>query len=87
MTESEALANKLFALNQGYYNLFLALGAFAGIYFFMAGHTIRGTTLIGFSTGSMAAASMVLAFSAPNLKKAAGKQGLFPWLTLTCMLF
>jgi len=49
-----------FAYNQGFYNLFLAVGALLGPVFLLTGYTTAGWTLYLFSCGSMVAAAVVL---------------------------
>ena len=48
------------AFNQGFYNLFLAIGAAAGIASILLGHPEIGRTLVFFTCGSMALAGLVL---------------------------
>ena len=48
------------AFNQGFYNLFLAIGAAAGIAAIASGQLEVGRTLVFFSCGSMALAGLVL---------------------------
>src|SRR5258705_9672640 len=42
----QADATKLFAFNQGFYNLFLAIGVFAGLAFVLTAHPRVGWTLV-----------------------------------------
>src|SRR5262245_39566081 len=53
-------AVRIWAFNQGFYNLFLAAGAFAGVAAWMTDHEIVGDTLVLFSCGAMALAGVVL---------------------------
>jgi putative membrane protein len=48
------------AFNQGFYNLFLAVGAVGGIAAVLLGRSEIGRTLIFFTCGSMALAGLVL---------------------------
>jgi putative membrane protein len=48
------------AFNQGFYNLFLAVGALGGIVAILIGRPEIGRTLIFFTCGSMALAGLVL---------------------------
>ena len=48
------------AFNQGFYNLFLAVGAVAGVLAVNAGQVAAGRALVLFACGSMAAAGVVL---------------------------
>ena len=78
----QAQATKLFAFNQGFYNLFLAIGVFAGIALLLAGHRVSGFTLVTWSCLSMLGAAIVLAASAPQLRRGALIQGAAPLLFL-----
>ena len=78
----QADANRLFAFNQGFYNLFLALGVFAGLALVLAGHPGAGLTLATWSCLSMFGAAVVLAASAPQMKRGALIQGTAPLLFL-----
>lgn len=60
-TEPEAAAMKFLAFNQGFYNLFLALGAFAGVALVVCGRDEAGRAIVGFACACMAGAAAVLA--------------------------
>jgi putative membrane protein len=60
-SQADADTIKLMALNQGFYNLFLALGAIAGIVAVGLGHRTVGVTLMAFATACMLGAGLVLA--------------------------
>ncbi|MFI6426202.1 DUF1304 domain-containing protein [Promicromonospora sp. NPDC050880] len=79
-TAEEAEATRQLALNQGYYNLFLAIVTVVGIVLTAAGSTAAGTALVLAGAGSMVAASVVLVVSDPAKRGAALKQGLVPAL-------
>jgi putative membrane protein len=64
-------AVKPWALNQGFYNLFLALGMFVGLYFVLSKQIMLAGVLVGFCGLSMIGAGLVLWFSAPNLRRGA----------------
>jgi putative membrane protein len=81
----EAEATRLLAFNQGFYNLFLAVGAAVGVVLVAAGATVAGTALIALAAGSMAAAGVVLAASQPRLLRAALLQLLPPALGLAAL--
>lgn len=85
-SEEEALATKEMAFNQGYYNLFLGIIAAAGAVSVLLGRPEVGLALIGAGTGSMLAASLVLALGSPDKRGAAAKQGILPALTLITLL-
>ena len=66
------------AYNQGFYNLFLALGAALGLVLWWTGHDTAGRTLALFGTGSMAAAAAVLVATGRRYLRAALSQGTLP---------
>ena len=78
----QAQATRLFAFNQGFYNLFLALGVFAGFALVLAGHPVAGLTLATWSCLSMLGAAVVLVASAPGMQRGAVIQGAAPFLFL-----
>lgn len=80
MTAQEAEAMRPMALNQGFYNLFLAIVTAVGIVLAATGSTAVGAALVFAGAGSMAAAALVLVVSDPSKRGAALKQGLVPLL-------
>jgi putative membrane protein len=78
----QAQATRLFAFNQGFYNLFLALGVFAGLALDLAGYPVAGLTLVTWSCLSMVGAAIVLLASAPQMQRGAVIQGAAPLLFL-----
>jgi len=78
----QAEATRLFAFNQGFYNLFLALGVFAGFALLLARRPVAGLTLMTWSCLSMFGAAVVLAASAPQMKRGALIQGTAPLVFL-----
>jgi putative membrane protein len=85
-TAEEAETTKLLALNQGFYNLFLAIVAGVGIAAVMSGHKAIGSALIFAGVGSMAAAAVVLLASAPDKARAALTQGTFPVIAVVLLV-
>ncbi|GAB3557341.1 DUF1304 domain-containing protein [Arthrobacter alkaliphilus] len=81
-TQSDAETTKPLAYNQGFYNLFLAIGALVGIVFVMLGHPQVGWTLVFSSCGSMLLAAVVLAASGKKYLRAAVLQGTTPLLAV-----
>ena len=81
-TREDAEARRLFAFNQGFYNLFLAFGVFIGLAMLHAGgNPVVGETLVLCSCASMLGAAIVLFFSAGRrMLRAAVMQGAFPLL-------
>jgi putative membrane protein len=86
MTAQEAEVTKPLALNQGYYNLFLAIVTGVGIVLTAAGSTAAGAALVLAGAGSMFAASLVLVISDPTKRGAALKQGLVPLLGVIALV-
>jgi putative membrane protein len=80
MTAQEAEAMRPMALNQGFYNLFLAIVTAVGIVLAATGSTAVGAALVFAGAGCMAAAALVLVVSDPSKRGAALKQGLAPLL-------
>jgi putative membrane protein len=85
-TPEEVAATHDLAFNQGFYNLFLAVMAAAGIATYLAGNEAVGATLIVAGTGCMLAAAIVLFVSNPPKRSAAIRQGMFPLLAVAAML-
>lgn len=87
-TAADAAACRLFAFNQGFYNLFLAIGIVAGVaVLHLGGNAVVGQTLVLFGCACMLAASLVLVFSGGRrMWRAACIQGLFPLLAWGCWL-
>lgn len=71
LQEKDHAAVKVWALNQGFYNLFLALGVFLGMSFIFQKQFFVAGVLIAFCGLSMVGAGLVLWFSAPQLRKGA----------------
>jgi putative membrane protein len=69
------------AFNQGWYHLFLAIGAIVGVAVVRSEAAV-GMTLIVFACGSMLAAALVLVLTDRSMAPAALKQGLLPALAL-----
>jgi len=82
MSEEQSQTTKLLAFNQGFYNLFLALGTFAGLWLIGAGRTDQGLVLVSFTCLCMVVAAMVLAWSSPRMIRGAAMQAMFPLVFL-----
>ena len=82
----EAATTRSLALNQGFYNLFLAIGTAVGL-ILLATPSLRqaGYALAFISLGSMVAASLVLLISNPKLARAAATQGALPLLAVVAL--
>ena len=81
--EDAALMRSLF-YNQGFYNLFLAIGTAVGIAM-MDSNRDAGVALVTLATGSMVAAALVLITSDPSKARGAVVQGLFPSIGLIAL--
>jgi len=81
-TEAQAHTTKALALNQGFYNLFLAVGVFGGLALSEMGHYRAGIILVTWNCLSMLAAAVVLAASSPGMMRGALIQGLPPLVFL-----
>ena len=82
-SQADAETIKPMALNQGFYNLFLAIGVAVG--FFLLPHPTlhaAGVMLILFCCASMLAAALVLVISNRRMARAALTQGLLPLLAV-----
>ncbi|MCJ1706287.1 DUF1304 domain-containing protein [Microbacterium sp. VKM Ac-2923] len=82
--QQTAEATRPMAYNQGFYNLFLAVGAAIGIVLWTVNGVgdIAGRTLLIFSLGSMVAASLVLVTSGRKYLRPASIQGTLPLIGL-----
>jgi putative membrane protein len=91
-SQEAAEITKPMAYNQGFYNLFLAIGAAIGLALFWAGGPdttadVAGRTLVLFSLGSMAAAALVLVTSGAKYIRPALIQGTLPLIGFVLFLF
>ena len=77
-SQADADTVRPMAFNQGFYNLFLAIGVLAGILLIAASRTAAGLAVAVFAAGSMVAAALVLSVSSPKLTRAAAVQGIPP---------
>ena len=88
--QATADAVKPMAYNQGFYNLFLAIGAIIGLALFWAGGAVAevaGRTLVLFTLGSMVAAALVLISTGSKYLRAALLQGTLPLIGFVLFLF
>ena len=74
------------AYNQGFYNLFLAIGAIIGLILFGVGMHAAGLALILFTMASMVAAAIVLVTTGRGYIRAALVQGILPLIGFVLML-
>ena len=85
MDRESAEATKEMAFNQGFYNFFLAIEAFAGIAVYYLASRPVGLTLVLFGVGSMLAAALLLFVTSPDKRSAAIKQGFLPLLAVVTL--
>lgn len=90
--QAAAETTKPLAYNQGFYNLFLAIGTVLGIVLFLAGPAesgvrAAGLALVLFSLGSMVAAALVLLTTGTKYLRAALIQGTLPLIGFVLYLF
>ncbi len=88
--QAAAETTKPMAYNQGFYNLFLAIGTIIGLSLLWAGGDVAevaGRTLVLFSLGSMLAAALVLTTSGAKYLRPALIQGTLPLLGFVLILF
>jgi putative membrane protein len=81
-SQADAETTRPMAYNQGFYNLFLAVGALIGIGAVLLGQPVVGWTLIFTSCGSMLLAAAVLALTGRKYLRAAATQGTTPLLAV-----
>ena len=82
--ESEEDANvvRSFAYNQGFYNLFLAVGVAIGIALVALGQPVAGEAILLFACGSMIAAGVVLYLYNASFLRAAAIQVVPPLIAV-----
>lgn len=83
---ADVAAVRPWALNQGWYNLFLAVQALVGVVLVASGTVGVGVALLVAGVGSMLAAALVLVGSDRRRARAAATQGTIPALTLLALL-
>lgn len=85
-TEEEARITAPLALNQGFYNLFLAVDVIVGIVLVATGGTAAGITALLIGTGSMVAAGLVLIVSDRSKARAAVVQAIVPLVAVVLLV-
>jgi putative membrane protein len=81
-SQADADTVRPMAYNQGFYNLFLAVGAAVGVVLLATEAAQAGYAVALFATLSMVAAATVLVLSNPKLARAAVTQGALPLLAV-----
>lgn len=86
--KSQADANLMesMAFNQGFYNLFLALGTAVGLFLLTWGNPVAGKWVLLVALSSMTLASIVLFISHRKMWRAALLQGVAPLLGIVFLL-
>ncbi|OJF15827.1 DUF1304 domain-containing protein [Couchioplanes caeruleus] len=84
-SQHDADAIRPMAFNQGWYNLFLALGVLAGVAATASGRTVAGASLIGFAGACMAGAGAVLLATDRRFARAAAVQAAPPLVALVAL--
>jgi putative membrane protein len=84
VSAEDAAIMKPWAYNQGFYNLFLAIGTAVGLGMIGANRD-AAVGVIVLATGSMVAAALVLITSDPSKARGAIVQGLFPTIGLIAL--
>ena len=85
-SEADAAVVRSWAYNQGFYNLFLAVGVALGLGLVATGDIASGRVLIIFACGSMVAAGVVLYLHNPHFLRAAVVQAVPPLIALAATL-
>ncbi|MGO7983405.1 DUF1304 domain-containing protein, partial [Rhizobium johnstonii] len=74
-SQADADTTRPMAYNKGFYNLFLALGAFGGLGLYWGGQTAAGCALVLFTMGCMVLAAILLTTTGRGYGRAALTQG------------
>ncbi|OFE18421.1 epimerase [Humibacillus sp. DSM 29435] len=85
--QASAETTRPMAYNQGFYNLFLGVGAALGLVLWFTGHESSGKALVLFSTASMWLAAAVLVTTGRRYLRAALTQGTLPFVGFVLFLF
>ncbi|AGC48509.1 hypothetical protein MYSTI_07237 [Myxococcus stipitatus DSM 14675] len=85
-SQAEADIMKSMALNQGFYNLFLALGVLVGIGLVHTGSAATGVVAVVFGCACMVLAALVLVSNNRRFLTASLVQGLAPLLAISLVV-
>ena len=85
-SEADATVVRSFAFNQGFYNLFLAVGVAIGIALVALRNPAAGEAILLFACGSMIAAGVVLVLHNPRFARAAAIQIVPPLVAVLAIL-
>ena len=86
-SQEQAEVLKPMAYNQGFYNLFLGVGAAFGLIRFWSGSEVAGVTLVLFTTACMVLAAAVLTTTGRGYVRPALIQGTLPLIGFVLFLF
>ncbi|NRD48175.1 DUF1304 domain-containing protein [Corallococcus exiguus] len=86
-SQADADVVKPMALNQGFYNLFLAVGVLVGVALVHSGAVASGVAAVVFGCGCMLAAAVVLVSSNRRFLVASLVQGGLPALAISLVVF
>ncbi|QAT87037.1 hypothetical protein EJ065_5503 [Corallococcus coralloides] len=86
-SQADADVVKPMALNQGFYNLFLAVGVLAGVVLVHTGAVASGVAAVVFGCACMLMAALVLVGSNRKFLKASLVQGALPALAISLVVF
>jgi putative membrane protein len=84
--EESVKTTKLLAFNQGFYNLFLAIGTIVGLCLVLNNRLNTGLTIIASTCSIMLGAGIVLLISSPRMLRGALIQGIPPLIFLVLLL-
>ena len=84
--DADINATKLLAFNQGFYNLFIAIGTIAGLCLVFTSRSYMGLTIVATSCSIMLGAGIVLLTSSPRLLRGALIQGIPPLIFLVLLM-
>ena len=85
-SQADADVMKSMALNQGFYNLFLAVGVFVGVALVHTAAVTSGVAAVLFGCGCMLAAALVLVSSNRRFLRASIIQGALPLLAIALVV-
>jgi putative membrane protein len=85
--QAQADATRPMAYNQGFYNLFLGVGAAVGLVLVWSGADEAGRALVLFTTACMTLAALVLTTTGPRYWRPALVQGTLPLVGFIAFLF
>jgi putative membrane protein len=85
-SQEDAEIVRSFAFNQGFYNLFLAVGIAIGLALVGTGSSDSGRPIVLFACGSMVAAGVVLVLHNASFLRAASIQAIPPLIAIVAAL-